>query len=119
MRRAVLLAGAALAVCAATALSAGDGGKQTRAVRRGQAFAVAHCSGYHGVTPGSVSDNPESPPFEDIANRDGVTRQTLRRFLRDSHNFPDAMNFRLDARRIGDLADYLLTLRRPAYKPAI
>jgi hypothetical protein len=43
----------------------------------------------------------------------------MRVFLRDSHNFPDAMNFRVDARRIRDLADYMLTMRREGYKPVM
>jgi hypothetical protein len=42
--------------------------------------------------------------------RPGVTRQTLQQFLRNSHNYPAAMNFTVDPARIGDLADYIATI---------
>ncbi|MBW8785035.1 MAG: cytochrome c [Novosphingobium sp.] len=88
-------------------------------VRRGFAFAQVHCAGCHGVTAGALSPNPASPPFEAVVNTPGLTRATLRRFLRNSHNFPDAMNFTVDRAEIDDLARYMLTLRRPGYRPAI
>jgi mono/diheme cytochrome c family protein len=86
---------------------------------RGLAFAQAHCAGCHGVTAGSLSPNPESPPFEAIVNAPDLTGATLRQFLRDSHNFPQAMNFTVSPASIDDLADYMLTLRTPTYRPAI
>ena len=57
--------------------------------------------------------------FEDIANRPGLTSGTLKQFLRDSHNYPEAMNFTVEQERIRDLADYILTLRHPGYKPVM
>ena len=87
--------------------------------RRGLAFAQRRCSACHGVTANTISPNPESPPFEDIANRPGVTRATLRAFLRDSHNYPAAMNFRVERARIRDLADYVLTMKQPGYRPVM
>ena len=87
--------------------------------QRGLAFAQQRCAACHGVTANAASPNPESPAFEDIANTPGLTRSTLRTYLRDSHNFPDAMNFRVPQRRINDLADYMVTLQRPDYHPAI
>ncbi len=92
-----------------TALSAG--------AKRGLAFAQQRCSACHSVTTNSISPNPESPPFEDIANRPGVTRLSLRQFLRDSHNYPAAMNFRVEQARIRDLADYVLTMKKAGYRP--
>ena len=86
---------------------------------RGLAFAHEHCAACHAVEANGTSPNPESPPFADIANRPGVTRETLAQFLRDSHNYPEAMNFRVEAERIRDLADYMLTLRQPGYQPSI
>jgi hypothetical protein len=43
----------------------------------------------------------------------------LRAFLRDSHNYPAAMNFTIDRQAIGDLAAYMLTLQSPDYRPGI
>ena len=85
--------------------------------QRGIAFVQQHCASCHGVTANSRSPNPESPPFEDVANKPGLTVVTLRQFLSDSHNYPEAMNFRVDARRIRDLAAYIVTLRKSDYRP--
>ena len=71
------------------------------------------------MTSNSTSPNPESPPFEEIANRPGLTSLTLRQFLRDSHNYPEAMDFAVERERIRDLADYIVTLKRPGYKPVM
>ena len=87
--------------------------------RRGRAFAEQRCSGCHGVTENQASPNPESPSFEAIANRTGVTSATLQQFLRDSHNYPAAMNFRVEAGRIRDLAVYIETLKKPGYRPVM
>ena len=89
------------------------------AARRGLEFAKQRCSACHGVVANSSSPNPESPLFEDIANRLGVTRTTLRQFLRDSHNYPAAMNFEVENRVIGDLAAYIVTLKKPGYRPLV
>lgn len=87
--------------------------------RRGLSFAQQRCSACHAVIANRISPNPESPPFEDIANRPGVTRATLRQFLRDSHNYPAAMNFRVEQARIRDLADYVLTMKKAGYRPVM
>lgn len=91
----------------------------TRSARRGLAFAQTRCSGCHAVTANETSPNPESPPFEAIANMRELTAATLRQFLSDSHNYPAAMNFTVARARIRDLSDYVLTLRRADYKPEI
>lgn len=88
-------------------------------VGRGQAFAQARCSACHAITAQGIPPNPESPPFAAVVNRPGITRDTLRQFLRDSHNFPGAMNFRVEPEQIDDLADYMLTLQTPGYRPPI
>lgn len=87
--------------------------------QRGLAFAQTHCAACHGITANSSSPNPEAPAWEDVANRPGTTRTTLRRFLRDSHNYPEAMQFKVEPRHIRDLADYLVTLKRAKYRPGI
>lgn len=110
----------ALAILAAGTVAAAPATpKLSKPAQRGLAFAEQRCAACHGVTANAPSPNPESPAFEDIANTPGLTRETLRVFLRDSHNFPDAMNFKVPPRRIRDLADYMVTLQRPDYHPAI
>ena len=87
--------------------------------RRGLAFAEQRCSACHAVTKNGSSPNPESPPFEDIANRPGVTGETLEQFLRDSHNYPEAMNFKVEAAQIRDLASYIVTMKKAGYRPVM
>lgn len=87
--------------------------------KRGLAFAQDYCSACHAVTANGSSPNPESPPFEDIANTPGLTVMTLRQFLRDSHNYPAAMDFKVEPARIRDLAGYIVTLKRPGYRRGV
>ena len=88
-------------------------------VERGRAIAEARCAACHAVTANGTSPNPESPGFEDIANRQGLTSATLRQYLRDAHNYPEAMQFRIDRGQVRDLSAYIVTLKRADYKPAI
>lgn len=85
--------------------------------RRGLAFARERCAACHAVAANMTSLNPEAAPFEDIANRPGLTDETLRAFLRDSHNFPAAMNFAVDPGHIADLSAWIVTLRQEGYRP--
>lgn len=112
-----------LVLCLAACAAPQAGGTETGAaqpaeapevgpVTRGRDFAQAYCSGCHAIKPLQVSPNPESPPFESIVNTAGLTSQTLNTFLRDSHNYPDVMNFEIDSRQIDDLTAYMLTLRQ-------
>ena len=89
----------------------------SRSAQRGLAFAQTHCAACHGVSASTSSPNPESPPFEDVANTPGLTRSTLRRFLSDSHNFPAAMQFSVTTAHIRDLSAYIVTLQKPGYRP--
>lgn len=88
-------------------------------VERGRALAEARCAACHAVTANVSSPNPESPGFEDIANRKSLTSATLRQYLRDAHNYPEAMQFKLDRGQVRDLSAYVVTLKRSGYKPAI
>lgn len=88
-------------------------------VERGRALAEARCAACHAVTANAASPNPESPGFEDIANRKGLTSATLRQYLRNAHNYPEAMQFKLDRGQVRDLSAYIVTLKRSDYKPAI
>jgi mono/diheme cytochrome c family protein len=110
---------AALAFSQASSRAADHGAELTAAEKRGLAFAEQRCSACHAVTENSISPNPESPTFQEIANRDGVTPATLRQFLHDSHNYPSAMNFRVEAEQISDLADYIVTMRKADYRPVM
>lgn len=91
----------------------------TQEEARGYDYARAHCAPCHAITANAASPNPEAPTFESIANSTGLTERTLGSFLRDSHNFPGAMNFTIDSKNVKDTTTYMLTLRRPDYKPAI
>jgi mono/diheme cytochrome c family protein len=114
----------ALALSAALLLALPATGAVSRTSRhlppspqRGFMFVQQHCASCHAVGTNAISPNPESPPFEDIANRPELTVATLRQFLSDSHNYPAAMNFTVDRARIRDIAAYMLTLRKPNYRP--
>ena len=89
----------------------------TRQEARGYGFAKANCAGCHAITANAVSANPEAPPFEAVVNTKGLTSATLATFLRDSHNFPGAMAFRIDQAKVNDLTAYMVTLKRPDYRP--
>jgi len=101
---------------AATALAA-PAHRSAPAVQRGHAFAEAHCAACHAITANGSSPNPEAPPWDDVANRPGLTAATFAAFLADAHNYPAAMDFKVERSVISDLAAYMLTLRKPGYKP--
>lgn len=103
--------GAALAAC--TTVPAADG------AARGKALAQQRCAACHAVAAHDLSPNPDAPPFPAIANQAGLTRVTLHDFLKDSHNYPAAMNFTLDDAAVDDLAQYMVTLQQPDYHPPI
>lgn len=86
---------------------------------RGLAFVQAHCAACHAVTAGQTSPRAEAPAFESVVNTPGLTTATLQDWLRNSHNYPDAMNFWIEDDRIGDVTAYMLTLRTSSYHPPI
>ncbi len=85
----------------------------------GRALASAHCASCHAIEPRTLSPNPQAPPFEGIANMPMLTGNTLSSFLKDSHSFPDAMKFSIDARGAHELTAYILTLKSKDYRPGI
>ena len=91
---------------------------QVTAQRRGLAFAQKHCSACHAVDQG-ISPKPEAPSFETIINTPGLTTHTLNPWLRESHNFPEIMNFEIEPGQIDALAAYMLTLKNHDYRPPI
>lgn len=83
------------------------------------AFAQAACGGCHAVKAGVLSPNPASPGFAEIANKPGLTQASLATWLRDAHNYPEDMDFDLDAAQVEALARYILTLRDADYRAPI
>jgi len=81
------------------------------------AFAEAACAGCHAIRPLELSPNPEAPSFSDIANREGLTAGTLSAFLRDAHNYPEAMDFDLTPARVEALTRHILMLKDESYEP--
>jgi mono/diheme cytochrome c family protein len=118
-RHLILAAAAMVAGSAAVGQPSPANERRLAEAARGRAIADTRCGACHGVTANGTSPNPESPPFADIANRDGLTSATLRQYLRDAHNYPDAMQFRLNRSQVRDLSAYVVTLKQPGYKPAI
>ena len=113
-----------LVVVLATGLTACQSAPDRRALAdataqpHAPAFAEAVCGSCHGVEPAYASPNPMAPAFVDMANREGVTRASLKRFLRDANHYPDAMEFTLEEKHVEELANYILSLRDPARKRA-
>ena len=81
------------------------------------ALAQAACGSCHSVEPYGLSPNPQAPEWPAIANRRGVTRETLTMWLVDAHNYPGEMDFYLEEDEVQQLVDYMLTLRREDYHP--
>lgn len=75
------------------------------------------CRGCHAPVRHLASPNPAAPSFADIANMEGLTRNTLAAFLRDAHNYPEQMNMELSKEEVNEIVDYILTLRDPLYRP--
>ncbi|MAM37002.1 MAG: hypothetical protein CL949_00515 [Erythrobacter sp.] len=90
----------------------------TAASIRGLVLAKARCAICHAVEIG-ISSKPEAPPFEEIVNTPGLTPDTLKPWLRDSHNYPEIMNFEIAPEQIDDLAAFMMTLKDPAFRPPI
>jgi mono/diheme cytochrome c family protein len=85
---------------------------------RGHSYAQASCSSCHAIGPGSNSSpNPQAPPFASIANSEGLSRQTLNAWLRNTHNYPGEMTLRIDESKLDDLVTYMLALKNPNYRP--
>lgn len=86
--------------------------------QRGLAFAQNRCAQCHAVK-GGISPIPQVPTFTAVINTPGLDMTTLKPWLQNSHDFPAMMNFTIEPQHIDDLAAYMLTLKDPAYRPAI
>jgi mono/diheme cytochrome c family protein len=81
------------------------------------AFVEAACGGCHAVEPPFLSPDPQAPSFEAIANRKGLSRETLGDWLANAHNYPEVMDFDLTRPQVDQIAAYMVTLRRDDYRP--
>lgn len=81
------------------------------------AFAQAACGGCHGVEQDMLSPDPLAPEWPRIVNTPGLTSASLERWLVDAHNYPEEMDFDLDAPQVEDLVAYMMGLRREGYEP--
>ena len=81
------------------------------------AFVEAACGGCHAVEPPFISPNPAVPSFEAIANREGLTEETLADWLANAHNYPEEMECDLTREQVDEIAAYMVTLRRDDYEP--
>lgn len=80
-------------------------------VARGLSFVEAQCSGCHAVRPGMEPPNPQAPSFVAVANDMGFNPDTLREFMRDRHDTPDAMTIYLGEDDAEIAAAYIMSLR--------
>lgn len=112
-----LLALALVATAQSTADARTSRAAQARQAARGLDIANSHCAACHAVRTGTISPDPEAPPWDAVVNKPGLTRATLRAYLRDSHNYPAQMDFAIAPRHIADIAAYMMTLRQPNYRP--
>ena len=78
-------------------------------------FAQGVCGACHAVEAPWHSPNPQAPTFVDIANRPGISEESLADWLKDAHNYPDVMDVDLGETDAEELAAYMLTLRSPDY----
>lgn len=94
-------------------------GKRTApsADTRAPAFVEAACGGCHAVEPPFLSPNPASPSFAAIANRPGLSEESLADWLAEAHNYPEDMDFTLTRAQIDQIARYMVTLRHAGYVP--
>lgn len=64
-----------------------------------------------------LSPNPDAPTFASIANRDGLTQDTLATWLADAHDYPAVMEFNLSPAQGEMIAQHMLTLKSADYVP--
>lgn len=83
------------------------------------AFAQGACGSCHAVEHNALSPNAAAPEWPRIVNTPGLTAQTLQSWLVDAHNYPQEMDFDLDAPQVEDLVAYMMTLRQADYHPPI
>jgi mono/diheme cytochrome c family protein len=83
----------------------------------GLLIARDRCSGCHQTGGGGESPNPRAPTFGEIVDRPGMTAESLRAILRDSHNFPIEMGFQLEPHQVDSLVAYMVRWRAEGAPP--
>ena len=115
--RALLLALTAIALAGCQTYQASEPETASSAIQPDPpAFVEAACGGCHAVQPPFLSPNPQAPSFEAIANREGLSEDTLASWLKDAHNYPEVMDFDLEDEQVEQIAEYMITLRRGDYR---
>lgn len=119
MKRSILLLlSALLSGCQMTNPKASMGDPQVGGLKshsaewRGLKLARNRCSDCHAVEYGDPSPTPKAPSFVAVANKPGLTRASLNRWLRTHGSHPQEMYFEIPAEHIDDLVAYMLTLRQ-------
>lgn len=101
------LAGALLALSAC----ATDGEPPAPNASMGMLIARDPCAGCHATGGSGESPNPRAPTFTEIVNRPGVTPEVLAGWLRDGHNYPIEMGFRLEPHQVDSLVECMVRWR--------
>ena len=78
----------------------------------GMLIARDKCSSCHETFLDLESPNPDAPPFREIVNRPGMTRDALAGWLRDGHNYPVEMGFHLEPHQVDSLVAYMIRSRQ-------
>ena len=112
---ALVLGFAALAACQTTQSPAAN--RVQRPYGDALAFAQAACGGCHAVEHNALSPNPHAPEWPGVVNTREVTRDTLRGWLTNAHNYPEEMDFDLDSPQVEELIDYMMSLKTSGYEP--
>ncbi len=76
---------------------------------QGAGLARQVCAQCHHVTAGPAPAGLPAASFVEIANRDGVSAETIRDWLNSTH--PSMPNFMFDASSVDDMAAYIMSLR--------
>lgn len=74
----------------------------------GLLIARDRCAACHQTGGSGESPNSRAPAFGEIVNRPGMTQERLAAFLKDSHNYPIEMGFRLEPHQVDSLAAYMI-----------
>lgn len=98
----------ALAACATTPESAANEPPYEPSASMGMLIARQSCAECHQTGGTGESPNPQATAFREIANRRGITQETLTAWLTDGHNYPAEMGFDLEPHQVESLAAYMI-----------
>ena len=121
MKRAVFLP-MILALAATADLSFGQAASNHASIRAGRAIATSSCIVCHTLSPDQAIKpiyGGKAPPFAEIANRPGTSRESLLAFLNSPHWNDPLLPIKpgpmllISQREKSDVAVYILSLRKP------